>query len=212
MNNKAKTILYLILLVVFLAGAYVLYTVLTAEPLDKEGMVYKDPDSAYMEGSAVSAGLSAEAGTQEEGSESEEQETAPDFTMENEEGEASTLSSHLGKPVILNFWASWCPPCRGEMPHFQTIYEEYGEEIDFIMLDLTDGERETVSTGAEFIRSSGYTFPVYYDTDSAGGISYGVFSIPMTFFISPEGVIQDRQIGAMEEETLREKAEALLGD
>ena len=105
---------------------------------------------------------------------------APDFIVLDREGAEVSLSDFIGKPVILNFWASWCGPCKSEMPEFEAAYQKYREEIQFMMVNLTDGSRETVETAAEYIAGEGYTFPVFFDTESDAAITYGATSIPVT--------------------------------
>ena len=119
----------------------------------------------------------------------EEKTYAPDFAMVDAEGNEVHLSDFVGKPVILNFWASWCGPCKAEMPDFEEAYKEYGDEINFVIVNLTDGSRETLETAASFLAGAGYTFPVYFDTAGNGAMTYGVNSIPRTYFIDAEGVL-----------------------
>jgi len=113
--------------------------------------------------------------------------TVPDFTVYDVDGNEVQLSDYFGKPVVLNFWASWCRPCRMEMPDFEEIYGKYGEEINFLMVNLTDGSRETVESAEKFVEEQMFTFPVYYDTKRNAATSYGVSSIPVTYFIDEEG-------------------------
>jgi len=112
---------------------------------------------------------------------------APDFTVYDADGNAVTLSSLKGKPVIFNFWASWCPPCKAEMPDFEDAYLEYGDRICFMMINMTDGSQETVATAQAYIDGQEYTFPVYFDTDISAAITYSVTSIPATYFVDAEG-------------------------
>lgn len=123
--------------------------------------------------------------------------TAPDFTMLDSEGNEVTLASFFGKPIILNFWASWCGPCKSEMPDIQKFYEQYGDKIHFLIVNCTDGSRETVETAKAFIEKEGYTFPVYFDTTSMGGYTYGASSIPITYFIDAKGNLIAYYMGAM---------------
>lgn len=128
---------------------------------------------------------------------------APDFSVYNVEGEKVQLSDFIGKPIILNFWASWCGPCKGEMPAFQAKFEEYGDDVHFLMINLTDGEKETAEGAYTFILDQEYTFPVYFDTASEAVSGYGIRSIPTTFFIDAEGYAIAQATGAIDAETLQ---------
>ncbi len=135
---------------------------------------------------------------------------ARDFLLTSWEGEKVTLKDFAGKPVVLNFWASWCPPCQSEMPYFQEAFLEHGEEVSFIMADLVDGGRETESAARRFIAEKGYTFPVYFDPATRAASDYGVMSIPTTFFIDGQGIVRAFHLGAMSREMLEEEIQALL--
>ena len=123
----------------------------------------------------------------EEAESEEEKVKAPDFTVYDLDGNAVQFSELVGKPIVLNFWASWCGPCKSEMPDFQAVYEEYKDEIEFVMVNLTDGSDETVEKASAYIEKQGYTFPVYYDTELQAAYTYGVNSVPRTYFIDKEG-------------------------
>lgn len=136
---------------------------------------------------------------------------APDFTVTDASGNVVQLSDFLGKPVVLNFWASWCGPCKSEMPDFESAYVEYGNDIHFLMVNLTDGYQETVELAQEFINEQGYTFPVYFDTENQNAtITYGVFSIPTTYFIDAEGNFVAHAKGALDMETLQKGISMIL--
>ena len=128
---------------------------------------------------------------------------APDFTVQDADGNEVMLSDLRGKPVVLNFWASWCPPCKEEMPYFNNVFEDLGDEVNFMMVCLTDGARETTKTGAAYVEEHGYTFPVYFDVSGEAGMTYGVQSIPATYFIDAEGYLVTRAEGGIPERTLR---------
>lgn len=135
---------------------------------------------------------------------------APDFTVYDADGNAHKLSDYQGKPVILNFWASWCGPCKMEMPDFDEKYQAYGDQVQFLMVNLTDGSQETVETASAFIAERGYTFPVYFDTDMAGAIAYGVNAVPVTYFIDAEGNFAAWQQGVLSADTLQQGIDLLL--
>ena len=129
--------------------------------------------------------------------------TAPDFTVYDREGNPHKLSDFFGKPIVLNFWASWCSPCKMEMPDFNEKHLEIGEEVQFLMINLTDGYRETVEVAAEFIESQGYRFPVFFDTAYEASNTYGVSSIPTTYFLNAEGKLIAKATGAIDAATLQ---------
>lgn len=135
---------------------------------------------------------------------------APDFTVLDMNGNEVHLSDYFGKPIIINFWATWCGPCKSELPAFDNMYAEYGDDIEFIMLNLTDGSRDTVDNVKQFVSENGYSFPVYFDTTLEAANTYGAYSIPTTFLIDDEGIPVHSQIGAMSEESIEQLINALI--
>ena len=127
---------------------------------------------------------------------------APDFTVYDVEGDAVSLSSMQGKPVVVNFWASWCGPCKSEMPDFQKAYEQHGEAVHFMIVNMTDGMQETKEKAKAYVDKQGFTFPVYYDTDMDAAMTYGVSSIPATYFVAADGSLIARANGAISLATL----------
>lgn len=112
---------------------------------------------------------------------------APDFTVYDAGGEPVCLSDFRGTPVVINFWASWCGPCQSEMPAFDAAAAEYEGQVRFLMVNLTDGSQETQATAQAFLDEQGYAFPVYFDLDLEAASAYGVYGIPVTYFVDAEG-------------------------
>lgn len=125
---------------------------------------------------------------------------APDFTVYDGDGNAVNLSDYFGKPIVLNFWASWCPPCKSEMPHFETACKE-NTDIQFLMVNMTSGDSK--ADAENFIKDEGYTFPVLFDTDGDAAMTYGASSLPVTFFIDKNGDMISYAVGMLSEENLR---------
>ena len=136
--------------------------------------------------------------------------TAPDFTVLDMDGNEVNLSDYFGKPIIINFWATWCGPCKSELPAFDNMYAKYGDDVEFIMLNLTDGSRDTVDKVKQFVSDNSYSFPVYFDTTLEASNTYGAYSIPTTYLIDDEGIPVHSQMGAMSEEQLEQLINALL--
>ena len=140
------------------------------------------------EGTAAPDGSSAPADTPTDGeTEGEAVNKAPDFTVQDGEGNSVKLSDFFGKPIVLNFWASWCPPCKAELPDFEDAYKKYDGEVVFLMVNMTDNQMETVEVAKDFVKTHGYTFPVYFDVSYEAAMVYGIRSIPQTYFINAEG-------------------------
>ena len=129
---------------------------------------------------------------------------APDFTVEDAEGNAVRLSDMEGEPVVLNFWASWCPPCAGEMPEFQRAFQSKGDGVRFMMVNMTGSRGETKRTAQTFAAEAGYTFPVYFDTRGEAACVYRVTGIPATYFISRRGEVLRSVVGPLTEQALRD--------
>ncbi len=123
---------------------------------------------------------------------------APDFTLKGSTGADVSLSSFRGKVVILNFWATWCPPCRAEMPSMERLYAELKDEgIELVAVDLQEPEK----TVKEFIEENDYTFPVLLDSSGRVGAIYGARSIPTSFLIDAEGTAVAMVVGSREWDT-----------
>ncbi len=127
---------------------------------------------------------------------------APDFQLQNLDGQVISLSGLRGKPVLINFWATWCPPCVYEMPYMQQIHEEWSA-TGLVVLAVDIGE--SPSTVENFMQNNNLSLPVLLDTKQDVATSYGIRSIPTTFFIDKNGIIQDKKIGAFQNKAEIEK-------
>ncbi|OON87195.1 cytochrome C biogenesis protein [Oribacterium sp. C9] len=134
---------------------------------------------------------------------------AYDFTLEDQYGNIHSLSDYKGKIVFLNFWGTWCPPCKYELPYIQELYEEYSgkADSDIVFLTITFpnlGQEKSVSGIRKFIDNQGYTFPVLMDTGYDTEMEYYINSFPTTFLIDPDGNILGYVPGAMDKEMMED--------
>lgn len=134
-------------------------------------------------------------------------ELAPGFTLELMDGKKINLSDYKGKPILINFFASWCLPCREEMPVLEKIVQEYRPKgVVFLGIAVDDTEKKM----KEFIARYGVTFPVGLDKTAAIQKSFGLYGIPTTYFIDKNGVINYFHSGTVTEELLQHELNKLL--
>ena len=198
MNNKKVLIAAVLAFALLLAGASVLYSRLGAQ-LAPDQLAVQQTLPPSLEETLPTEAMEPTAPEQSQA----ETFPAPDFTVYDLAGNPVRLSDGFGKPLVLNFWASWCGPCQMEMPDFQEKYLELGDEVTFMIVNMTDGSRETVEIASAFIRDMGYTFPVYYDTDMDAAITYSVYSLPTTYFVDAQGNLVAQATGAIDAQTLQ---------
>ena len=198
-----KTIGIALALVAVLALAFVGYRYLSTH---REGTI-SSPDGVQEIVPITDAAETAPDTARLETGETAEDYTAPDFTVYTLSGEAVRLSDYAGKPVVINFWATWCPPCRQELPGFENAWQQYGDDVVFLMVECGG---ESVDEVESFIAEGGYTFPVYVDSDGSGAAAYGINAIPVTALVDAEGKVFAYQVGAVEEDSLRGAIDLLL--
>lgn len=203
MKDRKTLVLLVLAFAIVLAGAYLLY--------DRLGSQYA-PDQLAVESTPVPADTAestADSGdTQQTAEDAEAQRTAaPDFTAYDADGNAVQLSDYFGKPLVLNFWASWCGPCKSEMPAFQQAYEQE-DGVQFLLVNMTGG-RETQADAEALLAQEGYTFPVLFDLDLDAAMTYGVAALPTTYFLDAEGNLVAWAQGAINEQTLQQGLEMI---
>lgn len=137
---------------------------------------------------------------------------AADFTVYDESGNAIKLSDYKGvKPVVINFWASWCPPCKFEMPYFQDAFNKYSsDDIEILMVNLTDGMRETKEDAMDYMIKNNYTMKTVFDLDESAAISYAIQAVPRTVFIDKGGDITYDHRGVITQEQLSNNIDMLI--
>ena len=202
MKSKKTLILLVLVFILLLAGAAFLY--------DRLGEEYAPDQLAIQTQPQTTTPVQETTKPAEQETTEPAKMTAPDFTVYDAQGNKVNLSDFFGKPIVLNFWASWCGPGKMEMPDFQEKYLTMGEELQFLMVNMTAG-RETRQSADEFITQQGYTFPVFYDLDADAAYTYSATSLPTTYFISAEGHLVARAVGAIDANTLQRGIDMICG-
>ena len=181
MKNTIKWIIIAVLLVGLLAGATVLYNKYSSE-FDNSNLV--DNETAETTEQATSE------------TENQEKEEALDFTVTDYDGNQVNLTDYKGKPIVLNFWATWCYYCKVEMPDFNEAYKIY-PDVQILMVNATGTNGETVESAKAYVEQEKYEFPVLFDTGHEGLRKFGISSFPATIFIDKDGNIVSNRIGML---------------
>ncbi|WP_297418206.1 TlpA disulfide reductase family protein [Clostridium sp.] len=195
--NKKELFIAIICFVGFLVVAYIGYNSLSP---------------SYSQKSAESQGNNSQSKNSNNSS-NKDKNKEKDFIVYDKNLNKVKLSDYIGKPVVVNFWASWCPPCKEEMPLFNEISSKYKQdELTVLMVDMTDGQRETVNTAKKFISDNNYNMNVIYDKDSSASMNYNVESIPRTLFIDKNGYIVGDHMGEITKVELDKEIKSLLNN
>ena len=218
MNNKKNVLFLIIVFAALIIGATFLYNNLITN-YKVDSLITKKDTEEFVENTSTENSTNTyvdqsqtdnnnENTSETTPSETSENETieftkAPEFTVYNLENKSVNLSDFFGKPIIINFWASWCGPCQMEMPDFNEAYINYKDNIEFLMVNMTDGSRETMEKASSFIEEKNYSFPVYYDTEYSAAITYSVTSLPTTYFIDSDGNLIAHAKGAINSDILQ---------
>lgn len=141
----------------------------------------------------------------------EEKIKAIDFTLYDQYGKEHKLSDYKGKVVFLNFWATWCPPCKEEMPYIENLYKEYNENNDDVVILCIaspnlggEGSKEYIKS---FLKENNFTFPILFDNNGAQIYQYGINAFPSTFIVDKDGYISQYIPGAMDKKTMKQLIE-----
>ena len=206
MNNNKKLIIVVIgffCFAIFLVSAYFGYDSLSSEYSKKN--ISNETDKS--ENVKIQNGDS----TKES---SKDKVMAKDFVVYDEDLNEVKLSDYKGTPVVLNFWASWCPPCKSEMPTFNEMSKKYSKDkVAILMINLTDGEQETISKAQKYINDNNYDMKVLFDKQMDAANKYNITSIPRTIFIDKDGYIfQDNPAGVISKKELENQIKLLIGD
>ena len=194
MNTHAKTLLGVVVFAVLIIAALLIYHALHEDHAPDNLVVLDEtptdivPDAQADEPTEV-------------------REPIPDFVLLDEMGNERQISEFFDKPIVLNFWATWCPSCVRETPYFEMLYREHGENIHVIKVNLLDGQRETRDVVDRFMYENEYTFPLYFDVN--GAAAFGVRGIPVTYFIEVGGYPVAMAQGALNERTLQQGLDAI---
>lgn len=190
MSKRVKWMIAALACVVLFVGIYFLYDYLLKE---------NDADPF----------LNEETSQQEDSSsQTVDSHKAPDFKVLDASGKEVRLSDYRGKPIVLNFWATWCYYCKEEMPDFNAAYRKH-PDIQFMMVNVTDGYKETKENAEKYVEQEGFEFPVFYDTTLEAASTYGASGLPMTVFIDKNGDLVTYASGKLSAENLEKGIERI---
>lgn len=205
-SSLLKVFLIALLAVAIFVGLYFTYNYLAQSNVDKaqSGQTLQPESSAAETEKTADSQNSSETGTASASTAADY--TAPEITITDPDGNALKLADFKGKTVVLNFWASWCPPCKAEFPDFQKFYDENkaNDDIAMVLVNLIGSNGETKANAEAFIKDNAYTVPYYFDVEGQSAAAYQVAFIPTTYIITPDGELYYRNEGIMSYDKLVE--------
>ncbi len=189
MNKKVIGYVIAILVIGSMVAIMVNENVKKADPIDTSGVLIESRNGSEENAGEPGLGLGN---------------LPPDFELTTLDGDSLTLSELKGKKVVLNFWATWCPPCKAEMPHMENYYRNSAEEdnVEIVAVNMTDSENRGVKVVQEFIDNYDLTFKIPLDEQGIVEEAYQVFQLPTTFMLNTDGTISQIIKGPMDESTL----------
>jgi len=211
MNKKHTTIFGIVIFSTILVGAVFAYNRLQENNAPDNFVLFDAPEESQpLEAEPQEELISEEPETEApEEAESNQRQQAPDFTMMDSYGNERQLSDFFGKPIVLNFWTTWCPACVMETSYFENFYQDQGGNVHVLKVNLLDGNRETRDGVDSFMYENGYTFPLFFDI--SGAAMYGVRAIPVTFFICEDGYVVAMSQGPVNDSVLQQGLDAVRG-
>ncbi len=227
MDKKYKLIILAVLLVGLLTGAYFAYNKLSAKSMEEttaettvseKTTKQKEKETTEPKAEETTVPVTEKGTTAkktvkevpEEDIEVKPGSKALNFTVYDLNYNSVKLSDFAGKPIVINFFTTWCGPCCAELPHFEELYNEYGKDVNFLFVDLTDDFEEDVDNLESFVEEFGYTFPVYADINEEASLKYGITAFPHTFFINKDFYVVDSHLGMMEKQQIKNYIEKIL--
>ena len=213
MNNKGL-IGALGALVAVIALAAIGYGMLGAgkgTTIDLSSSATTQASSAAETQSSASGAQTETASSSDEASNSEAAPiTLPDFSFSTLDGQTARVSDFAGKPTLLGFWATWCPPCNSEAPELQKLYEKYGDQVNFVMVDSASDGRDTVEGTKKWLDAGGYTYPVYIDETGEAAYAAQIYYLPTMIVLDKDGNMLTAFSGALDEKSGTDLIEQLL--
>lgn len=190
MKNSVKWVVIALVLIAVVASASVLY-------------------NKFSDDYVITPPVQTTIGNKNQGGQSPSGYAAPDFTVLDYNGNQVNLSDFKGRPVVINFWATWCYYCKEEMPDFNEAFKKY-PDVEFLMINATDGYQETVDSAKAYIENEKFDFNVYFDTESEAVNAYYVNGFPTTFFVDANGNLVTYANGMLDYESLVKGIELIL--
>ena len=199
--SKRGVLIAGIALVLVLAGGAAAYGLLAGRQGDVASSATQSASSATDSG-ASAQGTSASGATDGKGAPQLADYDATVYTPDGEEVKLSQIAD--GKPLVINFWATWCPYCVKEFPDYKTLISEFGDSVSFAFVDAPGSKGETVEKAQEWLVQNGYEdFPAYYDNDLEASVNFGARSLPTTVVVAANGEIQGASAGAIDLQRMR---------